>query len=157
MKLVINASPVIFLAKIKLINFLPEIVDKVVIPQAVIHEIEKHIDDASKWIKRNRINYSVNAENVAKEIQSWDLGKGETEVITYALKNKDFTVGLDDKAARNCAQSFQIKTIGTIGLIILAKRKKIIENAEPYLYNLKETGYRIDERLFEKALKLANQ
>lgn len=157
MKLVINASPVIFLAKIKLIDFLPEIVDKIVIPQAVIHEIEKHKDDASNWIKRNKINYSVNTGIIPPEIQSWDLGKGETEVLTYALKNKGFTVGLDDKAARNCAQSFQVKTIGTIGLIILAKRKKFIENAEPYLNNLKETGYRIDGKLFEKALILANR
>lgn len=157
MNLVINASPVIFLAKIKLIDFLPDIVDKVVIPQAVIHEIEKHNDEASKWIKINKKKFLVNAGSIPPEIQSWDLGSGETEVITYALRNKEFIVGLDDKAARNCAESFQVKTIGTIGLIILAKRQKVIENAEPYLNNMKETGYRIDEKLFEKALILANQ
>lgn len=157
MKLVINASPIIFLAKIELIDILPEIVDQVVIPRAVIHEIEKHNDEASIWIKRNKKKYLVNTRNIPPEIQSWDLGNGETEVISYALKNENFTVGLDDKAARNCARSFKIKVIGTIGLIILAKRKKVIENAEPFLKSLKNTGFRIDEELFEHALKIAHQ
>ncbi len=40
MKLVVNASPIIFLSKIELIDYLPEMVGQLVIPRAVIHEIE---------------------------------------------------------------------------------------------------------------------
>ncbi|MCF8371047.1 MAG: hypothetical protein K9H64_05450 [Bacteroidales bacterium] len=53
MKLVVNASPLIFLAKIDLIQVLPDIVDCLVIPKAVTKEIAKHKDKASQWLENN--------------------------------------------------------------------------------------------------------
>ena len=41
MNLVVNASPVIFLSKIGMIDYLPEMVEQLAIPQAVIHEIAR--------------------------------------------------------------------------------------------------------------------
>ncbi|MCF8371046.1 MAG: DUF3368 domain-containing protein [Bacteroidales bacterium] len=64
---------------------------------------------------------------------------------------------LDDKAARNCALSMNIEVIGTIGLILLAKRKQMIFEATSYLVRLKTEGYRISDQLFEHAMKLAQQ
>ncbi|MCA1758309.1 MAG: DUF3368 domain-containing protein [Bacteroidales bacterium] len=156
MNLVVNASPVIFLSKIGMIDYLPELVEQLAIPHAVIHEIEQHRDEAFFWIKQNRKKFAVNSGTVPSSISAWDLGLGETEVITFASKHKGFTAALDDKAARNCAQSFQIPVIGTIGLIINAKRSRIIDNAKPYLLKLKETGFRINDHLFDYALKLAD-
>lgn len=155
MKLVVNASPVIFLSKIGMIDYLPEMVEQLVISRGVIHEIEQYKDEAFLWIKHNKKKFAQNAGKIPPSISAWDLGLGETEVITFASKHEGFTVALDDKAARNCAQSLQIPVIGTIGLVIRAKQCKIIYDVIPYLSKLKDSGYRINDQLFEYALKLA--
>ena len=157
MNLVINASPLIFLSKIEIIQCLPEIIDNLVIPKAVISEVEKHKDEAHEWLKTNKKSFERVVGNVPVYINAWDLGKGESEVIAYANKNKDFVAALDDKAARNCAASMQINVVGTIGLIIIAKRRKVITDAKGYLEKLKNTGFRISDQLFDYAIKLANQ
>ena len=84
MKIVVNASPVIFLAKIELIDKLSVLYDKVTIPEGVINEIQKHHDEASRWLHHNRTTYQVSAVEVPAHIHAWDLGKGESEVIAAA-------------------------------------------------------------------------
>jgi predicted nucleic acid-binding protein len=64
---------------------------------------------------------------------------------------------LDDKAARNCAASLGIDVIGTIGLILMANRKGLIEKPVACLEKLKETGFRISDDLLRHAIKLAGE
>ena len=71
--------------------------------------------------------------------------------------NIDYTSAHDDKAARNCAYSLNLKVIGTIGLVLWAKNHNILDNAKDYLVRLKELGYRIDNNIFNHAIKLANE
>lgn len=155
MDLVINASPLIFLAKLELIQIVPLMVDKLIVPKAVFDEIQKCKDKASIWLFENELSYSIEAITVPDFIKAWDLGCGETEVIALAHENTGYVVALDDRAARNCALSLNVEVIGTIGLILLAKKKFLIPDATSYLYKLKTEGYRISNLLFEHALNLA--
>lgn len=82
------------------------------------------------------------------------MRRGETEVIASALNVKDRAVGLVDRAACNCALSYQMKIIGTIGLILRAQKTEVIKNGEPYLNKLIASGYRISESLLQHALIL---
>jgi predicted nucleic acid-binding protein len=50
-------------------------------------------------------------------IAAWDLGQGESEVLTLALEKDGAFVVLDDLQARKCAALFDIPLIGSIGLI----------------------------------------
>ena len=156
MKLVVNASPLIILGKIGLIEVLPLMVDNLVIPMGVVSEVEKHKDDASIWVSKHKPSYSKAVDVIPQLIAAWDLGLGESEVIAFALQNNAYTVAIDDKAARNCAMSMNINVIGTIGLIVLAKRKKHIIDVEPYLNNLIGAGYRISQSLIDSAIRSAN-
>jgi predicted nucleic acid-binding protein len=155
MNLVLNASPLIFFSKLGLIDILPSMVDKLVIPKGVIFEIEQHKDVAAEWVQQFGKSYEVAIPSIPKLVAAWDLGLGETEVIAYAYNNKDYIVAIDDKAARNCAKSLQIGITGTIGLIIQAKRKQKINAIEPHLKTLIDVGYRISRSLYEQALDLA--
>lgn len=156
MQLVCNASPLIFLAKIDLIHVLPAMIENLKIPLGVYDEIKGHNDAASEWIEKVKDDYVIKIDPVPTIIESWDLGKGETEVIAYANSQKYLRAALDDKAARNCAASLGIDVIGTIGLIILANKKGRIENPVEYLEKLKKTGYRISDELFQHAIQLAS-
>ena len=48
MKLVLNASPLIFLVKIDLIKYLPVLFERIVVPEAVLNEISQHKDEVSE-------------------------------------------------------------------------------------------------------------
>lgn len=157
MRLVCNASPLIFLAKIDLIQLLPRLTEELTIPSGVYHEIKSKKDAAAKWLENYKDDYVIEVGPIPKLIGSWDLGKGETEVIAHAYSKKDLKAALDDRAARNCAASVGVNVVGTIGLILLAKKKGHIENPTAYIKNLKKTGFRISDELFEHAIYLAGK
>lgn len=159
MKLVINASPLIFLTKLDLIDHIIHLFEVVIIPNGVKEEILKQEDKASEWInssKKSKIDIEK-IDEIPSFIKAWDLGKGESEVIAFAKKHEQFITALDDRAARNCANSLRIKVIGTLGLILFAKNKGIISNASEYLHKLRQLGYRIDDETYEYVLYLANE
>ena len=56
-------------------------------------------------------------------ISEWNLGKGESQVIAFAFQNKEFAAAIDDKAAKKCAEVFNISISGTIAIIIKARKK----------------------------------
>ena len=155
MQIVCNASPLIFLAKIDLIHRLPAIAENLLIPMGVYHEIKGKNDAASEWVEENKKKYVIEVGSVPKIIESWDLGKGETEVIAYAYSNKNIHAALDDKAARNCAASVEVNVVGTIGLILMANKEGHIEEPVKYLEKLKKTGFRISDDLYRHAIYLA--
>ncbi|WP_326972959.1 DUF3368 domain-containing protein [Chlorogloeopsis fritschii PCC 9212] len=47
---------------------------------------------------------------------------------------------VDDRAARRCGQSLSIITIGTGGLLILAKRRGLIPSISPGIQALRDAG-----------------
>ena len=157
MLLVCNASPLIFLAKIDLIDVLPQLTENLKIPGGVYQEIKGQDDATSEWVEKYKNKYVIEIDTIPKIIESWDLGKGETEVITHAYSRNDVKAALDDKAARNCAASLGVDVIGTIGLILMAKRNGRIDKPVAYLEKLKETGYRISDDLFQHAIYLADK
>ncbi len=90
-------------------------------------------------------------------ILSWDLGRGETEVISWAYLNRDYEAILDDRAARNCASSLGIRVRGTIGIILLAKKEGALPQAKPLLNQITESGLRISPELLRAAYRLADE
>ena len=157
MQLVMNASPVIFLVKLNLIHHVTTLFEEIIIPDGVKSEITKHKDDAQKWISGKGVNYLKNVGEIPSNIRAWDLGKGESEVIAFAHKNENSIVALDDKAARNCAFSLNIRVIGTIGLLLLMKKKNLIDDVGTHLKKLRNYGFRINDDLFEFAVELSNK
>ena len=131
---------------------------RLVVPDGVYQEIirYKHPDPAIDWLKPQT---SVICEpvEVPTVISDWNLGKGETEVIAFALQNRDFTAILDDRAAKNCAEVFKIDVCGTIAVIIKAKQSGLAPEIKPLLEALRSTGFRISEDIFTTALKVAGE
>jgi predicted nucleic acid-binding protein len=77
-------------------------------------------------------------------VAAWDLGQGESEVLTLALRKSGTGVVLDDLQARNCASLFNIPLIGSLGLIVLAKRKGLVPLAKPGIKRLIAVGLYIN-------------
>jgi predicted nucleic acid-binding protein len=82
---VVNASPIILLCKISYQHLLPALTDEVVVPQAVVDEIDAGPvdDDACQWLTDKPL--PLIAVPPVGSILSWDLGIGETAVLSHAL------------------------------------------------------------------------
>lgn len=157
-KLVINASPIISLAKIGCAGFLPALSSRFIVPNGVYQEItrQKFSDPATEWLKSQGSGIFVSVE-VPTIISDWNLGKGENEVMAFALQNREFTAVLDDKAAKNCAEAFNIDVCGTIAVIIKSKQMGLTPEIKPLLAGLRSVGFRISEDILTTALRVAGE
>jgi predicted nucleic acid-binding protein len=55
------------------------------------------------------LNWARRADSVVVPslIQAWDLGDGESEVLTFAFSNPASLAIIDDAAARHCARALK--------------------------------------------------
>ena len=130
MTLVFNASPLIVLAKARLLDRFITLGNPAVVPYAVVNEVTRvdHPDDpASLWLQSPPASVQVVSSPSAKSfLAAWDLGDGESAVISLAHTIPGSVAILDDLAARRCAHAHGIKVMGTIGLVLLAKQNGLI-------------------------------
>jgi predicted nucleic acid-binding protein len=96
-------------------------------------------------------------ERVDPLVAAWDLGLGESHVLTLCRTLPDTEGILDDRAARNCAAVLGVHVRGTVALIVLAKRRGLIALARPVMDALLEQGIHLDPALIEAALRLADE
>lgn len=150
---VLNASPIISLARVDRADLLLKVPDECVIPQAVLSEIMAgpDSDPARSFIDNHSIKI-VDMPAPSVEILAWDLGSGETAVLSFALANQSYIAILDDFAARKCANSFSIPVKGTLAVVLIAKQKNLIPSAAEVLRSLKSAGFHLDDRVIRKAL-----
>lgn len=90
-------------------------------------------------------------------IQAWDLGIGETGVLSYALANQGTRTIIDDGLARKCAETYNIPLSGTLGIILLAKKNGLISKARPLMNELKQHGMYLHESTLNQALALVGE
>lgn len=135
MTLVFNASPLIVLSKAMLLDHFVLLADRVLIPAAVAQEISQAgdpSDPARLWIARHP-ELIHGSPPVSPFVVAWDLGAGESSVISLASSDPESIAVLDDLAARRCAQAVGLRMTGTLGLILMAKRAGIIPSASSAL------------------------
>lgn len=125
-----DSGPIFSLATINKLQLLDSLFDDVKIPQAVWKEIT--LNNSVPYYDII-INYF---ENKIEKIKSFNelsflMDYGESEsVILYREQNADFLL-IDDKKARRIAENLKINCIGTLGLLIIAKEKKLIQELKP--------------------------
>ncbi len=158
-RLVVNASPIISLAKIGCADFLPAMFDQFVIPEGVFEEIiaHKEHDRAIEWLKAQDYQAIIKSVEVPAIISEWNLGKGESQVIAFAVQNNDFTAAIDDKAAKKCAEVFNIRISGTIAIIIRARKKGLASEVEPLLLAFRSNGFRVSDNIITAALQIVGE
>lgn len=135
MILVINASPLIVLSKAGLMDVVLKLASDLVIPEPVAHEVAQAkdpTDPAKTWLG-NQAHLLRPSPPATPFLSAWDLGAGETSVIAIAQSLSGSIAVLDDLAARRCAQALGLQVIGTLGIILAAKQRKILPAVKPAL------------------------
>ena len=159
MRWVVNASPVILLAKIQQADLLLQIPDAVVIPQSVADEIRAAgpNDSGRHWLESPPIGVVQADRHLASEVASWDLGAGESAVVSWALDAGGCEVVIDDLAGRRCAEVMRIPVTGSLGVILIAKRRGLVEQAKPLIESLRRVGAHLSDSLVQSALNLVGE
>lgn len=150
----VNASPIITLTKIGQINLLIQLCDELVIPQGVADEIQNggHDDQAVAWLREQGQTYIKPLAAIDPAVASWDLGLGESHVMSWVKDNPGFEAILDDRAARKAAAILRLPVRGTLSLIALAKQRGYITSARTEYEKLINIGFRISSDVLLKAL-----
>ena len=150
---VLNASPLIVLSKINHQNLLEQLADEILVPQAVLAEINAGPPDdhARRFLAEEPFPVAPVANEPS--ILAWDLGAGESAVLSYALTHPGWKAIVDDGAARRAARILDIPISGTLGIIIRARKENRIPAAVPLLKALQDQGFRLDDDVIRIALE----
>ena len=150
---VINASPIILYARISRLDVIERLAPKVIVPTTVLEEIRAGAqkDNTSKEAVSWAVQYQQRDIPVPATVERWDLGPGESQVISFCLQGERWAV-MDDRMGRRCISAHGLQMIGSLGIILRAKIFGLIETARPWVYKLKNEGMYIDVELIERAL-----
>jgi predicted nucleic acid-binding protein len=150
---VLNASPVICLARAGYLRLLHELPEEAILPGAVAAEIEAGPKEDPARQALITGEFRIVDTSVRAEVLAWDLGQGETAVLSFALSNSGWEAILDDLAARKCARSFSIFHRGTLAVVILAKKQGLITSASEVMRALQAAGLRLEDQVIREALQ----
>ena len=154
-----NASPIILLAKVGQANLLLDLPGKLAVPEIVFDEIDAGPTGSSarQWLAKNEELIDKRSVDEIAVISSWDLGDGETAVLSKAYQDPDWTAIVDHRAARRWASALDISVTGTLGVLLLGKEDGSIPEVGPVLKDLVDAGLRISETLFNEVMRLAGE
>lgn len=154
-----NTSPLVYLYRIDVVDWLPQLFDDVWIPKAVSEELVKGLGlghdvpnpNAYRWLK------IVDPRATPSEWLSLDLGPGEVAAMALALENPSRVVLLDDRLARRTSQAAGLKVWGTLKVLLEAKNQGLTEAIEPFVRLLTGTGMWISDDIRQRILALAGE
>ena len=152
---VINASPLIFLASVDGLEWIAKIAaEPVTVPLAVRNEVATGEGGAAivNQIENDPRFYIAADLPVPSGIVAWDLGAGESQVLAHSLQQAGSTAILDDKAARECAKSLNLHVLGTLGIVMIARRRGWIDRVLPVVAHLRATGMFLSDVLVREVL-----
>ncbi len=157
---VVDAGPLIFLAKLDRLNLLQRGADEVLIPVAVLNEVRALRDEATRkieiatqsWLRVQAVN-----NRPALEILLADLDSGEAEVIALAREVGADRVIMDDLDARRFAHRVGLAPIGTLGLLLAARLRGELPSVKAEIKRLRQFGFWVSQPLIEKVLQAAGE
>jgi predicted nucleic acid-binding protein len=155
----VNASPLIYLTHVGLLEVLDEPGVPVVVPDRVIAEIGVRgpadpaviAVGAASWIQ------VAPTPPIPRAVSDWGLDPGESAVLALALEQPGSQVILDDLDARRCAASLGLSIQGTLGLMVVAKRLGLIPEVRPLIDQLRQAGFYMSQSLADRVLRAAGE
>ena len=157
MIVVSDSSPLIALSSVDRLDLMQLLFDTVIIPVSVRDEV---MGTAARIA--GELPSFIRVEPVAAELPvrflKLNLHAGESEAIALALERGIQGIILDDKQAREIAAELGLKVIGTLGLLILAKRKDLLTEVRPIMAQIIErVNFRIAPSVLNRALSLIDE
>ena len=160
MILVLDASPLIALARIGSLALLRQLADQIVIPEAVYRESVTQAQgrpgsveiDHADWIGRRHVDDQARVTRLRTQI-----GWGEAEAIVLVQQLHADAVVLDDATARYVAEQEGCIVVGLLGLLVDGKRRGLIPAVKPLLDAMREARFYVTDDLYAAILRQAGE
>jgi hypothetical protein len=146
-----NASPLIAFQQLGQLGLLGSLFGTVLAPPAVMREARSVLERPG-WLVERAL-----AQPLPATIRRAGLGAGESEALALALELRADRVLLDELAGRKLAQRLGLPVIGSVGVLLAAKRRGLIPSVREPLDVLRKGGFRMDDELYEHALGKAGE
>lgn len=150
---VVNASPLILLSRIRMTDVLCIGAQEVVVPRAVASEVLAYGNNDPTALAMRDCAWLVvrDIDVMPLQIAQWDLGKGESEVLAWAMAHPGTVAIVDDLSARRCATTLGIPVRGTVGLVLNAKRTGRIPAVRPVFEQLASMGMYLSPKTLDQS------
>lgn len=150
-----DSGPIISFARAGRLELLRQVVDELLIPEAVYQELVTQgagrpgAEEASRgeWIKRKPVTQQATVRTLPRA-----LGDGEREAIVLAQELGAVLV-VDDPGARDTAARHGIPFLGSLGILREAKLQGIIAAVKPHLDALRQHHFRLSDTLYQTFLQ----
>jgi predicted nucleic acid-binding protein len=146
-----NASPLIALAQVNLLARLEPLFVECLIPPAVAREIAPSVVSPA-WIHVRDLTGPIDLR-----VRRAGLDPGETEAISLALELREYVLVLDDRPARRLATTLDLPHVGTLALLVAAKRNALVPAVRPIIDALLDVKFRASPRLIAQILAEAGE
>lgn len=147
---VADTSPLNYLLLIGCADVLPQLYERVLIPQAVYDELRSAgaPEAVRSWATALPSWVETRASEAPVELNP-ELDAGEREAISLALEVRAAAVLLDERAGRRAALEHGLTITGTLGVLEEAARRGLVDLAE-VVAQLRRTNFRASPALWKR-------
>jgi len=154
-----NTSPLLYLHRIRALDWLPRLFSQVWTAEAVVQELDEGdrlgyqvpLPRTLEWLK------IASPRSIPSQWLALDLGAGELAVLAMALENPEKVVLLDDALARRVAQAAGLEVWGTLRVVLEGKRAGLTDSIKPLVDDLAKSGMWISPLIRTRILALAEE
>ena len=161
MLVVADASPLILLGRLGLLDLLHQLYDRVVAPRAVLDEV---LGDGGDLPGSSAVREAAWLEivDVSHEDSLWtslqaEVDMGEAAAVALAKQLEADLLLIDERQGRRLAQQLGLKVRGTLGILVSARREGLLEKLRPILNRLVEEGAWLKPTLVRSVLEAVGE
>ena len=152
MLIVADTGPIITLVQIDQLKTLELLFPDYVLPDIVFEELRKY-----QPIQKSQKQLSGLKGHIRKSNQPYPqvdgLDEGELACVALYYEMKADAILIEDKTARQWAESQGIPCLGSIAILIKAKRVGLIKKIKPLLLEMRKNKRFVSDELFTRTLK----
>lgn len=151
-----DTGPLIALAQIGQFDLLHRLFVNIIIPPAVSAEIQDEVSVAAlstaSWITIHSVQ-----DTLAVQLLREELDAGESAAIVLAKELDAEWVLIDERTAARKARVLGLRVIGTLGILLFAKRAEHLSAIKPLMDSLHEHDFRMSASLYDQVLRDADE
>jgi predicted nucleic acid-binding protein len=157
MLVIADSSALVALATCDGLQLLLQVYGDIKVPKAVFDEVVVSGKAQASVLEKFLQNSTVPVDTTNLVLSVGGLGQGELEAMALYKQLSADALLIDDHRAKAIAEFNQIHCIGTLGLLLLAKRNEEIESIAPYIEKLRSSSLHFSDDLLDRVLKLADE
>lgn len=158
MIVIADSSALVAIATYQGLDWLEHLFGRVLVPTAVYNEVctegKSQASQLKAYLEGRVRTVNLSAFGLQKTA---GLGAGELEAIAlYKLENAQLLL-IDDQKAKKSAFANGLETLGSVGLLLLAKEEGLIQEVRSRLMLLEQSDIYLSSKLIEQILQAANE